>query len=91
MIYAENVKGLGMTGRVKLMKGIHPGVIGSVCGGGGWAKGRPIAYNKGVMFNNLLILDMDHICPITASIETCVRVKIRKVDQELKDGQTRLG
>ncbi|MFC1825366.1 molybdopterin-dependent oxidoreductase, partial [Thermodesulfobacteriota bacterium] len=43
LIYAENVKGLGMTGRVKLMKGIHPGVIGSVCGGGGWAKGRPIA------------------------------------------------
>ncbi len=89
LIYAQNVKGLGMTGRVKLMEGIHPKVIGCVCGGGGWAKGRPVAKDKGIMFNNLLILDMDHICPITASIETGVLVKISKTDRELKDGKTR--
>ncbi|MFH1349921.1 MAG: molybdopterin-dependent oxidoreductase [Pseudomonadota bacterium] len=90
LVCLENIKGLAMTGRVKLMNGIHPQVIGSVSGGGGWARGRPIAKNKGVMFNNLLILDQKHICPITASIETAVRVKIYKTDKELTDGQTRM-
>jgi molybdopterin-containing oxidoreductase family molybdopterin binding subunit len=89
LICAENTKGLAMTGRVKLMKGIHPQVLGSVGGGGGWARGRPIAKGKGVMFNNLLILDQQHICPITASIETAVRVKAYKTDREIAGGETR--
>jgi len=64
------------------MTGIHPKAVASVAGGGGWAKGRPIARDKGVMFNNLLINDMDHKCPVTLSIETAVRVKVYKVDEE---------
>ncbi|MFH1125351.1 MAG: molybdopterin-dependent oxidoreductase [Pseudomonadota bacterium] len=90
LVCVENVKGLAMTGRVKLMRGIHPKVIGSVGGGGGWAKARPIAKGKGVMFNNLLILDQKHLCPITASIETAVRVKIYKTGKEFADGQARV-
>jgi len=90
LICLENLNGLAMTGRVKLMKGIHPQVLGSVSGGGGWARGRPIAKDKGVMFNNLLILDQKHICPITASIETAVRVKAYKTDKEIAGGQTRM-
>lgn len=90
LICVENTKGLAMTGRVKLMKAIHPQVLGSVGGGGGWARGRPIAKGRGVMFNNLLILDQQHICPITASIETAVRVKVYKTDKEIVGAQTRM-
>lgn len=89
LLCVENTKGLAMTGRVKLMRGIHPRVLGSVGGGGGWARGRPLAKGKGVMFNNLLILDQQHICPITASIETAVRVKAFKTDREISGGETR--
>jgi hypothetical protein len=78
----ENLRGGRMTGRAKLMTGIHPQAVASVAGGGGWAKGRPIARDKGVMFNNLLINDMDHKCPVTLSIETAVRVKVYKVAME---------
>jgi molybdopterin-containing oxidoreductase family molybdopterin binding subunit len=63
------------------MNGIHPQVIGSVCGGGGWAKGRPIAKGKGVMFNNLLINDQKHKCPVCLSLETAVRVKVYKTNK----------
>jgi hypothetical protein len=42
------------------------------------------------MFNYLLILDQRHIRPVTASIETAVRVKIYKTDKEFADGQTRM-
>jgi anaerobic selenocysteine-containing dehydrogenase len=78
-IRVENIKGRIMEGRAKLMTGIHPQVIASVAGGGGWARGRPIARHKGVMFNNLLINDMKHKCPVTLSIETAVRVKVKKI------------
>ena len=79
IICVENIKGRRMTGMAKLMTGIHPQAIASVAGGGGWAMGRPIARGKGVMFNNLLINDMEHKCPVTLSIETAVRVKVYKV------------
>ncbi|UCE33716.1 MAG: molybdopterin-dependent oxidoreductase [Deltaproteobacteria bacterium] len=82
MICVENLRGRRMTGRAKLMTGIHPQAVASVAGGGGWAKGRPIAKNKGVMFNNLLINDMEHKCPVTLSIETAVRVKVYKVAKQ---------
>ena len=84
LIAVENTKGQIMTGNVKLMNGIHPQVIGSVCGGGGWAKGRPIAKGKGVMFNNLLINDQKHKCPVCLSLETAVRVKVYKTDKPYK-------
>lgn len=90
IVCVENVKGMSMTGRAKLMNGIHPQVIASVCGGGGWARGRPIAKGKGVMFNNLLINDQQHKCPVCLSLETAVRVKLYKTDKHLPYGQTRM-
>jgi molybdopterin-containing oxidoreductase family molybdopterin binding subunit len=90
IVCVENVKGMSMTGIAKLMNGIHPQVIASVCGGGGWAKGRPIAKGKGVMFNNLLINDQQHKCPVCLSMETAVRVKLYKTDHHLPYGQTRM-
>ena len=77
-ICVENIMGFKMTGTAKLMSGIHPQAIASITGGGGWAKGRPIAKGKGVFFNNLLPNDMAHKCPVTLSIETAVRVKVYK-------------
>ena len=82
VICMENLKGWRVTGRAKLMTGIHPQAVASITGGGGWAKGRPIAKDKGVLFNNLLINDMEHKCPVTLSIETAVRVKVYKADKK---------
>ncbi|MEW6668662.1 MAG: molybdopterin-dependent oxidoreductase [Thermodesulfobacteriota bacterium] len=81
-ICVENIRGSKMTGRAKLMTGIHPQAVAAITGGGGWARGRPIAKGKGVMYNNLLMNDMEHKCPVTLSIETAVRVKVYKVAKE---------
>ena len=80
MITVENIRGRKMTGTVKLMTGIHPQAVASITGGGGWAKGRPIAKGKGAMYNDLLINNADHKCPITLNIETAARVKVYKTD-----------
>lgn len=88
IICVENTKGKCMTGIARLMTGIHPQAIASVCGGGGWAKGRPIAKGKGVMYNNLLINDTEHKCPVVLSLETAVRVKLYKVEKEMVYGET---
>jgi len=83
MICVENIKGYKMSGRAKLMIGIHPQAVAAITGGGGWAKGRPIAKGKGVFFNNLLPNDMEHKCPVTMSLETAARVKVYKVQDKV--------
>jgi anaerobic selenocysteine-containing dehydrogenase len=81
MICVENIRGRKMVGGAKLMIGIHPQAVASITGGGGWAKGRPIAKGKGAMYNDLLVNDMEHKCPITLNIETAARVKVYKVER----------
>ncbi len=78
IICAENTKGMKMKGRLKLMKGIHPGVVGTVGSLGSWARGKPIALGKGPHFNDLIIMDQKHICPVSGNLETAVRVKVYK-------------
>jgi molybdopterin-containing oxidoreductase family molybdopterin binding subunit len=80
-ICVENIRGSKMVGTAKLMTGMHPQAVAAITGGGGWARGRPIARGKGVMYNNLLMNDMEHKCPVTLSIETAVRVKVYKVEK----------
>jgi anaerobic selenocysteine-containing dehydrogenase len=82
VICVENIQGRKMVGRAKVMIGIHPEAVASITGGGGWAKGRPIAKGKGAMYNDLLVNDMEHKCPITLNIETAARVKVYKMGKE---------
>lgn len=74
IICVENHWGDKVEGRVKLSRLIHPGVL-AVVGLGGWAKGRPIAKNKGVNFNSLLRADHKHMCPVVGSLEIVARMK----------------
>ncbi|MDZ7698314.1 MAG: molybdopterin-dependent oxidoreductase [Deltaproteobacteria bacterium] len=65
-------------GRVKTSQLVHPKVL-AVVGLGGWAKGRPIAKDKGVNFNELLRADYKHMCPVVGSFEICSRLKAYKI------------
>ncbi|WP_300458195.1 molybdopterin-dependent oxidoreductase [Desulfobacula sp.] len=62
-------------GIVKVTECIHPEVVGISSHFGTIAKGKPIAYGKGVQFNRLLPGDMD---PVSTGVDACVRVKIYK-------------
>ena len=67
-------------GPVKTSQGVHPDVIAIAATAGHWVKGQPIAYKKGVHFDRLVELDMEHVDPTNLNMETSVKVKIRKVN-----------
>ncbi len=78
-IEIETYQGRKATGTVKLMEGHHPNTVGIAATAGHYAKGQPIAKGKGTNFDNLLPLDWEHMDPICGTIETSVRVSIRKI------------
>lgn len=75
-------------GTLKLMEGQHPQTISISACSGHWAKGLPIAKDKGANFDTLLELDMKHMDHVSLSIETAVRVKVRKVEKTNKKGSS---
>jgi molybdopterin-containing oxidoreductase family molybdopterin binding subunit len=80
-IEVESYSGRKARGRLKLMEGQHPQVVGIAACSGHWAKGQPIAKGKGTNFDILLELDQDHLDPICTTIETCARTKVRRLER----------
>lgn len=80
-IEVESYQGRKVTGRVKLMEGHHPRTVGIAATAGHWAMGQPIARGKGTNFDNLLPMDWEHMDPVCGTIETSVRVGVRKIDK----------
>ncbi|MBA7664613.1 Sulfite dehydrogenase subunit A [subsurface metagenome] len=78
-IEVESYQGRKVTGTVKLLEGQHPQTVGIAATAGHWAKGQPIARGKGTNFDTLLPMDFEHAGPVEGSIETAVRVGVRKV------------
>ena len=78
-IEIESIYGHKIRGRLKLRKGQHPQTIGLVSAGH-WAKGQPIAEGKGVLFTKLLESRFENSDPLTLNIETCVKVRVNKVE-----------
>ncbi len=58
---------------------IHPDAVGIAGCGGHTTKSQPIAKGKGVRFNELLEIDLDHMDPVNLNMDVCVRVKIQKL------------
>ena len=85
MVYVESDAGRRVKGRVKLMQGIHPKIIAFAATSGHWSKHMPIAFGKGVHFNNLLEIDKDHIDSVSLSVEASIRVKILPAKEEEND------
>jgi len=79
IIQLESQEG-AVSGPVKLTEGIHPEVLGIPGAFGGWAKGRPIAKGKSVHWNSLISIDMEHTSPLTGGLDSCVRVKVTKLN-----------
>jgi molybdopterin-containing oxidoreductase family molybdopterin binding subunit len=78
IIWVESNYGRRTKGPVKTTECVHPQCVGIAATAGHWVKGQPIAYGKGVHFNELMELDLEHTDPVSMSIETSARVKIYK-------------
>lgn len=79
IIEVENEKGRKVKGTLKLLEGHHTLAVGIAATAGHYAKGQPIARGKGTNFDTLLHMDFEHMDPVCGSIETAVRVSVKKV------------
>jgi molybdopterin-containing oxidoreductase family molybdopterin binding subunit len=82
IVEIETITGRRTTGILKLMEGQHPQTLAIAACSGHWAKGQPIAEGKGTNFDILLELDLEHCDPVSLNLETCARVKLRKIGRE---------
>jgi anaerobic selenocysteine-containing dehydrogenase len=64
--------------KVKLTQCIHPQAVGVGGHFGHTSPGMPIARGKGINFNSLLPIDLDHIDMISTALDHCVQVRISK-------------
>ena len=71
------------TGRLKVTELIHPECVGTCGTFGHWAKGLPIAKNKGVLHNSLLPSPrLERIDTLSGQIDQCVKVKIYRAEEQ---------
>ena len=76
-VYGHTVRGV-----LKTRKGQHPQALGIAGTAGHWAKGQPIARGKGTNFNLLMEARFEECDPVTLNLETCVKVKVEKVERK---------
>jgi anaerobic selenocysteine-containing dehydrogenase len=64
--------------KVKLTQCIHPQAVGVGGHFGHWSAGMPVARGKGINFNSLLPMDVEHTDLISSALDHCVEVKVYK-------------
>jgi len=79
-IEVESYMGRKVRGTLKTLEGHHPLAMGIAATAGHFAIGQPVAKGKGTNFDNLIPMDFEHMDPVCGSIETSVRVGVRKID-----------
>lgn len=65
-----------VVGEAKVTECIHPEAVGMSSHFGSVARGKPVAYGKGVNFNRLVPFDTD---PVSTGVDACVKVKVYRV------------
>lgn len=78
-IELESVDGSSIRGRARLTEGVHPEVLAVANNGGHWARGMPFAKGKGVFFNQLQPLDLEHTDLVSLTMDCDARVKVRRI------------
>ncbi len=77
-IILESSSGRRVDGRIRCTEGIHPEAVGIAGCAGHFTKGQPIAFGKGVRFNELLEVDWEHMDPVNLNLDLCVKVQIHR-------------
>jgi molybdopterin-containing oxidoreductase family molybdopterin binding subunit len=90
-IVMENERGRKVRAKVALREGIHPRCIAAAANSGHWSDGMPVAKGKGVFFNELLEIDLEHSDPVTLCLELTVPLKIWKAVGPLASQQQNVG
>ena len=80
LVWVESEAGRKVKGRIRLTQAVHPEGLGIAACAGHWGKGMPVARGKGVFFNELLELDVDHVSPNNLNLDLCVKVRVTPVE-----------
>lgn len=79
LVRVVSTGGDSVEGRARLTQGIHPEVIAIANNGGHWAHGMPFAKGKGVFFNQLLPMDLEHMDLVSLTMDSDARVRIETI------------
>ncbi|MBI2918687.1 MAG: molybdopterin-dependent oxidoreductase [Chloroflexi bacterium] len=78
-VWIESIAGK-VKGQAKVTECIHPEVVGIAGVFGAWGPGKPVAKGKGIHFNSLIPIDLEHIDAVSTSLDSCVRVKVTRAE-----------
>jgi anaerobic selenocysteine-containing dehydrogenase len=73
-VYVESAVGK-VSGIAKVTECVHPETVGISGHFGSLCKSKPVSYGKGANIGNLLPIEID---PVSAGVDSCVRVKVYK-------------
>ena len=79
-IELESPEGKRVSGVARLTEGVHPECLSVPGILGRWRAGDRRSIGKGVHFNSLLTYSIDHMDLLSAALDACVKVRIRRVD-----------
>ena len=79
-ITLETPDGRRAEGTARLSEGIHPDCLAVPGVLGRWAVGNPGARRQGIHVNGLLTYTLDHMDTLSAALDSCVKVRVRRVD-----------
>ena len=78
-IEIETPSGKKVRAVVRLSQGIHPECLAVSAILGRWVTSNDSARGKGVHFNSLLEYTVDRLDTLSAALDACVKVKVKRV------------
>ena len=78
LIWIESSTGRKIKGKANLTQGINIESVGIAACAGHWSNNQPIAKGKGVFYNELIEIDLEHMDPGNLNMDLCAKVKIYK-------------
>jgi molybdopterin-containing oxidoreductase family molybdopterin binding subunit len=78
VIVLQTKKGRRVEGLARLSECIHPESVGIAACAGHWTPHQPIARGKGIFYNELLEVDLEHAAHVNLNLDLCVKVKVTK-------------
>ena len=81
-IWVENPIGKRVKGKARLVQGVHSEHVCIAGCHGHWAKGMPVARDKGVFYDDLTLCGLEYTDSLTQGSDTCVKVRIYRCEDK---------
>jgi len=83
-VLVESKEGVTATATLRVTELVHEEVAATPGIFGHWAERMPQSKGRGVNINSFIPLRLDRIDPLSSALDTCVKVKIRRVEEPVR-------